>query len=78
MNNCHRMYDKFHVDNEYTTDKNYYYYECFVDDTNRFTYYITEYGKMMSEKSLLIKISKSIPKFFHKTILYFHFIPKYF
>jgi hypothetical protein len=40
--------------------------------------YITEFGKIMNQKSTMIKVSKSIPRFFHKSILYFYYIPKYF
>jgi hypothetical protein len=78
--NIHNNIDDFDsVFNSDLIDHNYYYYyECFVDENRKFNYYITEFGKIMNQKSTMIKISKSIPRFFHKSILYFYYIPKYF
>ena len=57
-------------------DVNYVYYQCYVDDKNRFRYFETSPNSI--PKTTLYKISKNIPTFFHKTILYFKYIPKFF
>ena len=60
-------------------DYQYIYYQCYVDENNRFCYFeTTPNGITRYPKSALYKIHKTIPSFFHRTILYFKYIPKFF
>ena len=60
-------------------DNQHIYYQCYVDENNRFCYYETSpNSNTRYPKSALYKISKRIPSFFHRTILYFKYIPKFF
>ena len=66
-------------DNHDIQDYNYKYYQCYVDEKNRFRYFETSPNSVNQHpKSAVYKISKNIPTFFHKTLLYFKYIPKYF
>jgi hypothetical protein len=92
MNNCHLLnvykHTNKHEDNntnydlddfQDSYDVNYIYYQCYVDDKNRFRYFETSPNSVTQHPtSALHKISKNIPTFFHKTLLYFKYIPKFF
>lgn len=92
MNNCHKLNTYKHISPPEPTDRNYdlddfqdvpdnqyIYYQCYVDENNRFCYYETSpNSKTHYSKSALYKICKHIPSFFHRTILYFKYIPKFF
>jgi hypothetical protein len=91
MNNCHllNVYKHVHApddtagydldDFQDSYDVNYKYYQCYVDDKNRFRYFETSPNSVTQHpKSAVYKISKNIPTFFHKTLLYFKYIPKFF
>jgi hypothetical protein len=66
-------------DNHYIKDYNYIYYQCYVDDENHFRYFETSPNRVTRHSKMVVyKISKNIPTFFHKTILYFKYIPKFF
>lgn len=66
-------------DNPDIKDYNYIYYQCYVDNENHFRYFETSPNSVTQHpKTTLYKISKNIPSFFHKTILYFKYIPKFF
>ena len=66
-------------DNPDIKDYNYIYYQCYVDEKNRFRYFETSPNSVSQySKSAIYKISKNIPTFFHKTLLYFKYIPKFF
>jgi hypothetical protein len=66
-------------DFQHVPDNQYIYYQCYVDENNRFCYYETSpNSNTRYPKSALYKISKTIPSFFHRTILYFKYIPKFF
>ena len=90
MNNCHKLNTYKHINPPEPTDRNYdlddfqdvpdnqhIYYQCCVDENNRFCYFETT-PNSNNPKSALYKISKHIPSFFHRTILYFKYIPKFF
>ena len=91
MNNCHLLnvykhgnkhnenagYDLDDFQDSY--DANYIYYHCYVDNDNHFRYFETSPNNVTQPpKSAVYKISKNIPTFFHKTLLYFKYIPKFF
>jgi hypothetical protein len=91
MNNCHLLNVYKHVrtphdnagydldDFQDSYDANYIYYQCYVDDENHFCYFETSPNSVTQySKSAVYKISKNIPTFFHKTLLYFKYIPKFF
>ena len=66
-------------DNPDIKDYNYIYYQCYVDNENHFRYFETSPNSVTQHpKTTLYKISKNIPTFFHKTLLYFKYIPKFF
>ena len=90
MNNCHLL-NYYKHSNEDTNanydlddfrdlqDSNYIYYQCYVNNKNRFCYFETSQNSVTQyPKSVLFKINKNIPIFLHKTILYFKYIPKFF
>lgn len=92
MNNCHKLNTYKHinppepVDMNYDLDDfqtqynlNYRYYQCYVDENNRFCYFETTPNSITSYPTAAQhKISKHIPSVFHRTILYFKYIPKFF
>lgn len=92
MNNCYLMNYYKHInppepiDTNYDLDDfqtqydvNFIYYQCYVDENNRFCYFETTPNSITRySKSVIHKISKNIPSFFHRTILYFKYIPKFF
>ena len=66
-------------DNHDIQDYNYKYYQCYVDNENHFCYMeMSPNNVSQHSKSVVYKISKNIPTFFHKTVLYFKYIPKFF
>lgn len=73
MNNRHLIIDTTLI----TTSQNYY-YECYINEQNKFCYNETQVGKHNRfETSRIIEIHRSIPKFLHKMILYYHYIPSF-
>ena len=72
------------MQNEYSPldsyDHNYHVYNCFTNNENHFVYQrISDEPRLLIKETTgkIIHINKNIPKFFHKMILYFWYIPGY-
>ena len=62
-------------------DHNYYFYNCYTNANNKFMYRLVDsedFFLLNDYKGKIIAVNKNIPEMFHRTVLYWKFLPRFF
>lgn len=62
-------------------DHNYQFYNCYTNANNKFIYRLVDsedFFLLNDYKGKILAVNKNIPAMFHRTVLYWKFIPSFF